>query len=320
MRSCSNRATTVASTACPGCARWMATMPVGIITWPMPSSRGPRRTATYRVPAAELIPGGTAMKIRSADWSGRSASVSGIPGTAPVPTIRPEFGGPPSRSTYGAAITSPARSVGAGTRACTWAVSPVARSASSRLNTVGPLVGADAGAMGRRAAGGDAWLKAKVGATTAPTIAIATRLERKIVVFIIQRSGKVFEIIARAAGRALRALWRPASSRCLTAVGLVVSTAATATTTAEHDQLANVDLSAVPGLTILVLPLPVLDPSLDIELVTLLDVLLDDISQLRPFAVPDDTAMPLGLLLAIARRRVPRPARREPEGRDAVAT
>src|SRR5687767_10482223 len=166
----------------------------------------------------------------------------------------------------------------------------------------------------------ESWPMANVGAIKAPTVAIASLLEREIIVFVIQRSGKVLEVIARGASGALCALRRGSTASVAgAAFGVMIATTAAAAGTAQHDQLTNVDLGAVPGLAVLVLPLPVFDATFDVDLVALLYVLLDDILQLGPLAVPDHTAMPLGLFLAFARRAGPRPAGREPEGRNAIA-
>src|SRR5688572_24766886 len=106
----------------------------------------------YRVPGADDMPGGRTANARSPDWSGRSDSVSGIAGTSAEPTMRPALGGPSSRSTYGAAYTSPGRSVGTAVCVCAWAGNAtrvsggrVARSSSVRVNTVCPSVGPDTG-------------------------------------------------------------------------------------------------------------------------------------------------------------------------------
>src|SRR5688572_12636470 len=153
----------------------------------------------------------------------------------------------------------------------------------------------------------ESWPKAKVGAIKAPTIAIAIRLERKIVVLIIQRSGKVLEVITSCTRRALGALGSAAATHSGASLGVV--TVAAAAAAAQHDQLTYVDLGRIPGLAILVLPLPIFDPSFDVELVALLDVLLHDVSKLRAFRIPDDAAVPLRFLLPITRRIVPRPTR-----------
>src|SRR5690349_2079129 len=159
------------------------------------------------------------------------------------------------------------------------------------------------------------WPKAKVGARTAPTTAIAIRSERKIVILVIQRSGKVLEVVAGGAGGALRAL------RCTTArhSGACTAFRIAATAATEHDELAHVDLRRIPRLPVLVLPLTVLDAPFDVDLVTLLDVLLDDVGQLRTLGIPNDAAMPLRLFLTVALRGIPRAARRQREAGDAVS-
>src|SRR5207302_6873711 len=83
--------------------------------------------------------------------------------------------------------------------------------------------------------------------------------------------------------------------------------------------LTHVDLRAVARLPVLVLPLAILDPSLDVDLVALLDVALDDVGELRRLRIPHDAAVPLRLLLTHARLVVPRPAGREGELRHAIA-
>src|SRR5689334_12883980 len=97
----------------------------------------------------------------------------------------------------------------------------------------------------------------KVGATRAPTSATATRLEREIVILIIQSSGKIFEVVAGCSRRALGALGCTAATHPGAPVGVV--TVAAAAAAAQHDQLTNVDLGAVPGLAVFVRPLPILD-------------------------------------------------------------
>src|SRR5512147_739799 len=233
------------------------------------------------------MPGGTVTNTRSCDCSGRSLCVSGILGTSPVPTMRPAFAGPAARSTQGAAYTSPGRIVGAAMRI----------------------------ADGLACAGCCAITA--VGATRAPTIAIAMRLERKIVVLIIQRSREILEVVAGCARRALCALGCAAATHSGTALGVV--TVAAAAAAAQHDQLTNVDLGAVSGLTVLVRPLSILDSPLDVELVAFLDVLLDDVGELRTLRVPDDAAVPLRLFLTVARLVVPGTTGGERKGCNAVA-
>src|SRR5215204_1749039 len=109
-----------------------------------------------------------------------------------------------------------------------------------------------------RAVAAESCAKAKVGARKAPTTAIASRSEREIVILIIQRSRKVLEVVAGCAGRALRAFWRSTA----TGAGITTLGVTAAAATAQHDQLSHVDLRRVPGLAVLVLPLPVLDASL----------------------------------------------------------
>src|SRR5688572_31390398 len=112
------------------------------------------------------------------------------------------------------------------------------------------------------------------------------RLEREIVILIIERSRKVLEVIAGcAASRTLGTLRGSAAAHPRASLSVAASAAAT-----QHDQLTNVDLGGVPGLAVLVLPLPVLDAPFDVDLVALLDVLLDDVGELRSLRVPHDAA------------------------------
>src|SRR2546430_2584813 len=116
---------------------------------------------------------------------------------------------------------------------------------------------------------------AKVGATRAPTNATARRLEREIVILILECSWEVFEIFAafRASRRTLRPLGLPAAAPSESPAFFIPpappTSAATSATPAEHDQLAHVDLGAVAGLAAVVLPLPVLDAAFDEQLVAL---------------------------------------------------
>src|SRR5262249_51859015 len=133
---------------------------------------------------------------------------------------------------------------------------------------------------------------------------------------VVQRVREILEVVGAAAARGLRLRRGRGAPRARVAVE--VSAAAT-TARAQHDQLAHVDLRAVARLPFLVLPLTVLDSPFDVELVALLDVALDDVGELRTLRVPDDTAVPLGLLLLRAGGVVPLTARGEREGRDAAA-
>src|SRR5688572_23979427 len=129
--------------------------------------------------------------------------------------------------------------------------------------------------------------------------------KRQIVVLVCQRPGEVLELLP-AGCRRLRAFCSRRLAATATAlVGLtrrgafeVAAAGTTLTLAREHDQLTDVDLGAVPRLAFLVLPLPVFDPPLDVELVPLLYVPLHDVCQLGRLRVPDDAAMPLRLLLA----------------------
>jgi hypothetical protein len=98
--------------------------------------------------------------------------------------------------------------------------------------------------------------------------------ERKIVVLVFERRREIVEAFGSGCGLA--------ASSCRSAVprrvGLGLEIAATAPATAtEHQHLADVDFRRVPGLSVLVLPLTVLDSAFDVELVTLVAVLLDDV-------------------------------------------
>src|SRR6185295_3419017 len=91
-----------------------------------------------------------------------------------------------------------------------------------------------------------------------------------------------------------------------------VSTSATpAASRAEHDQLADVDLGGVLRLTVLVLPLAVLDASLDVQLVALLHIPLHDVGERRRLRVPHNAPVPFRLFLLGTAGVVPRPAGRE---------
>src|SRR6266508_5472216 len=85
----------------------------------------------------------------------------------------------------------------------------------------------------------------------------------------------------------------------------------------QHDQLTRDDLSDVARLFLAIFPRPVLDPPLDIDLVTLLQVLLGDVGQAGTLVVPADYPMPLRLFLLLP--AVPRPlaAGRHRKGRHA---
>src|SRR5207247_11106300 len=72
-------------------------------------------------------------------------------------------------------------------------------------------------------------------------------------------------------------------------------------------------------LSVLVLPLPVFDAPLDVQLVALLHVALDDVRQLRRLRVPYDAPVPLRLFLLGAAGVVPRTAGRERELRHTIA-
>src|SRR4029453_4276776 len=115
----------------------------------------------------------------------------------------------------------------------------------------------------------------------------------------------------------LCALGCAAATRSGTSLGVV--TVAAAAAAAQHDQLTNIDLGAVPGLAILVCPLPVLDASLDVDLFAPFGVPLHNFRELPTLGVPHDTAVPFRLFLTVARLVVPRTTRGERKGCNAVA-
>src|SRR5690242_20070831 len=102
-----------------------------------------------------------------------------------------------------------------------------------------------------------------------PTPTASRRLEGEVVVFGLEGVGEFLEIAPLSGPRA-----RLGASRRTIGVPATAATAA-----AQQDDLADIDLSHVPRLLVLVLVLPVLDPALDEELVALLDVLLDDVGE-----------------------------------------
>src|ERR1035437_3521144 len=91
--------------------------------------------------------------------------------------------------------------------------------------------------------------------------------ERQVVVLCVKRPGKLLEVSA-----ALLGLFGRTGARR----GRVERVAGAALSTDQED-LTNVDLGDVARLLLLVLILPVLDATLDVELVALLHVALDDV-------------------------------------------
>src|SRR5205085_543723 len=87
--------------------------------------------------------------------------------------------------------------------------------------------------------------------------------------------------------------------------------AATASAAEQHDPIAA-NLGRVFVLTVLVLPLPRLQPPLDVNLFALRQVLVE---ALRGFA-PEDDAVPFGLFLFLAALVVPDFGRRQIQRRD----
>src|SRR5207237_4662391 len=107
------------------------------------------------------------------------------------------------------------------------------------------------------------------------TISNRGQLEREVVVGLFERSRKILEVSsARRRRPCLRTSRRRSSapSRALT-----IKIARRGATAAQHQELAHIDLGAVASLVLLVLPLTVLDPTLDVNLVALLTVLLDNV-------------------------------------------
>src|ERR1041385_8718646 len=87
----------------------------------------------------------------------------------------------------------------------------------------------------------------------------------------------------------------------------------------QENQLATVDLRRVPGLPFLVLPRPVLDAALDVDLVALLAVALGDVRKIRALVVPKYDTVPLRLLLLFARGALPLAAGCQRQRGDATA-
>src|ERR1043166_8992964 len=94
---------------------------------------------------------------------------------------------------------------------------------------------------------------------------------------------------------------------------------ATITLAGQENQLATVDPRRVPGLPFLVLPGPVFDAALDVDLVALLAVALGDVRKIRALVVPKYDTVPLGLLLLFARGALPLAAGRQRQGGDPPA-
>src|SRR6185503_7805113 len=67
-------------------------------------------------------------------------------------------------------------------------------------------------------------------------------------------------------------------------------------------------------------PLLVIDAPFDVDPVALFAILLHDVGETCALGVPDDAPVPLGLLLLLTIRRIPRTARSERKARDSVAT
>src|SRR5687768_7016075 len=142
------------------------------------------------------------------------------------------------------------------------------------------------------------------------------RSERQIVVLILEGTWELLEVVSHpcSGSRGGLGLWRRSGSP-----RSAICSAITAARRTEHDQLADVDFGRVLRLAILVLPLAILDPSLDVQLVALLYIPLHDIRERRGFAVPNHAAMPFRLFLLRAARVVPRATGGEGERCDAIA-
>ena len=116
--------------------------------------------------------------------------------------------------------------------------------------------------------------------------------ERQIVVFGVERLGEILERLSLPLGAAA-----PAAATLLARIERFRALALAG----EQDQLARGDLGGIPGLAFSVLPRPILDAALDVDLVALLAVLLGDIRESGTLVVPEDDAVPLGLFLLLAR-------------------
>src|SRR5256885_16061203 len=136
-----------------------------------------------------------------------------------------------------------------------------------------------------------------------------TRSEREIVVLLIQRLRERVERLwgFAASFRGPLPSPRPRTNRGGSASG------------AQHDQLTRDDLGDVARLLLAIFPRPVLNPSLDIDLVTLFQVLLGDVGQAGTLIVPADNAVPLRFFLLFAPVAGPLAAGRHRKGRHARA-
>src|SRR5439155_16729474 len=104
------------------------------------------------------------------------------------------------------------------------------------------------------------------------------------------------------------------------APALAIAVTTCAPQRAEHAHLAHIDLDAIAGLTLLVLPLPILDTALDVDLVALFHITLDDVGELRRLRVPHHAPVPFRFLLLRTSRVIPRAACGERERRDAISS
>src|ERR1051325_8724629 len=134
-------------------------------------------------------------------------------------------------------------------------------------------------------------------------------LEREIVILGIQSLREICEgfVLGRRLGcRTRRRLRRRVRFATIALAG-------------QENQLATVDLRRVPGLPFLVLPGPVLDAALDVDLVALFAVALGDVRKIRALVVPKYDTVPLGLLLLFARGALPLATRRQRQRGDPPA-
>src|ERR1017187_1927641 len=164
--------------------------------------------------------------------------------------------------------------------------------------------------------------RAGAGPGNTPPAARRRSSERQVVVLFLERVRELLEVAARAS---LRLVAGPGPVAGLGSRRWRITAVTTAVATSlgtQQDDLAHVDLGHVARLLLLVLVLPILDPPLDVELVTLSHVALDDVRE--PGAalplVPGNALVPLGLFLLLARRRIPLAARGERELRHLVAS
>src|SRR5437867_1000441 len=131
---------------------------------------------------------------------------------------------------------------------------------------------------------------------------ITAWLERQIVVLLIQRLRERVERLWGFAAGFRGPLHSPRSHRSGSASG------------PQHDQLTRDDLGDVARLLLAIFPRPIFNPTFDIDLVALLEVLLGNVGQGRKLVVPADNPVPLRLFLLLAPVAGPLPAGRHREG------